>query len=78
MEFTIPYGKLPNGYSAILSVTLTAFDTLSIPAMATECERTFRSAEKLITPERSALSDATIEAGECLKAWWDQGLITRD
>jgi hypothetical protein len=45
--------------------------------MATECERTFISAKKLITPERNALSDATIEASEYLKAWWDQGLITR-
>ena len=54
------------------------FDTLSIPAMAVECERTFSSAKKPITPERNALSDATIEASECLKAWWDQGLITRD
>jgi hypothetical protein len=26
----------------------------------------------------NALGDATIEASECLKAWWDQGLITRD
>jgi hypothetical protein len=25
--------------------------------------------KKLITPERNALSDATIEASECLKAW---------
>jgi hAT family C-terminal dimerisation region len=57
---------------------LWAFDTLSIPAMATECERTFISTKKLITPERNALGDAIIEAGECLKAWWDQGLITRD
>ena len=36
------------------------------------------SAKKLINPERNALSDATIEATECLKAWWDQGLITRE
>ena len=57
---------------------LWAFDALSIPAMATECERTFSSAKKLITLERNALSDAAIEANERLKAWWDQGLITRD
>jgi hypothetical protein len=57
---------------------LWVFDTLSIPAMATECERTFSSAKKLITPERNALSDAAIEANERLKAWWDQGLIARD
>ena len=60
------------------TLCLWAFDTLSIPAMATECERTFSSAKKLITPEHNALSNATIEASECLKAWWDQGLITRD
>ena len=43
-----------------------ALDTLSIPAMATECERAFSSAfssaKKLITPERNALGDDTIEA----------------
>ena len=50
---------------------LWALDTLSIPAMATECERAFSSAKKLITPERNALADTTIEATECLKAWWD-------
>jgi hypothetical protein len=55
-----------------------AWDTLFIPAMVTECERAFSSAKKLITPERNALGDDTIEASECLKAWWDQGLITRD
>src|SRR3954453_677291 len=60
------------------TLCLWAFDTLSIPAMATGCERTFSSAKKLITPERNALGDATIEASECLKAWWDQGLIMRD
>jgi hypothetical protein len=31
-----------------------------------------------LPPERNALSDATIEASECLKAWWDQGLITQN
>ena len=61
-----------------MDMPVEVIDTLSIPAMATECERTFSSAKKLITPERNALGDATIEASECLKAWWDQGLITRD
>ena len=44
-------------------------------AMSAECERVFSSAKKLITPERNALADDTIEACECLKARWDQGLI---
>jgi hypothetical protein len=42
---------------------------------AGECERVFSSAKKLITAERNALADDTIEACKCLKAWWDQGLI---
>jgi hypothetical protein len=32
---------------------------------------TVSSAENLITPERNALSDTTIEATEYVKAWWD-------
>jgi hypothetical protein len=42
---------------------------LSIPAMAIEYERAFSSVKKLITPDRNALADATIETAECLKAW---------
>ena len=57
------------------TISLWALDTLSIPAMSAECERVFSSAKKLITLERNALADDTIEACECLKAWWDQGLI---
>jgi len=52
-----------------------ALDTLSCPAMSTECERVFSSAKKLITPERNRLTEEIIEASECLKNWWDRGLI---
>jgi hAT family C-terminal dimerisation region len=54
---------------------LWAFDTLAIPAMSAECERVFSSAKKLITPERNRLHEQIIEASECLKNWWDRGLI---
>jgi hypothetical protein len=30
---------------------------------------------KLITPERNLLAEKIIEASECLKNWWDRGLI---
>jgi hypothetical protein len=33
--------------------------------------------KKLITPERSSLGDKLIEALECLRAWWNNGLIDR-
>ena len=46
--------------------------TLSILTMSAECERDFGSVKKLIAPERDAMADDTIEACECLKAWWDQ------
>jgi hypothetical protein len=55
-----------------------AFDTLSVPAMSTECERTFSSAKKTVSPSRNGLKDDIIEATECLKAWWDNGLIQQE
>jgi hypothetical protein len=48
---------------------------LAIPATAADYERTFSSGRKLISPERNRLSDDIIEATECLKAWWDSGII---
>jgi hypothetical protein len=52
-----------------------AFDIFACPATSCECERAFSSAEKLITLERSSLGDKLIEALECLRAWWNNGLI---
>ena len=60
---------------AFPSLHLFAWDTLSIPAMSAECERVFSSCKKLITPERNRLAEDIIEASECLKNWWDIGLI---
>jgi hypothetical protein len=44
------------------------------PAPA-ECERVFSSTKKLITWERNCLHIDITEASECLKNWWDHGLI---
>ena len=52
-----------------------AFDTFSVPEMSPECERIFSSWKKLITAEHNKLGDGIIEATECLKAWWDAGLL---
>jgi hypothetical protein len=46
-----------------------ALDTLSIPAMSTECERVFSSTKKLLAPMRNGFKEDIIEATECLKAW---------
>ena len=54
------------------------FDTLSWPATSCECERVFSSAKKLITPEMNSLHDDTIEAVECLKAWFDKDFVQRE
>jgi hypothetical protein len=45
--------------------------------MSAECERMFSSAKKLISPERNRLHERMIEASECLKNWWDRGLIVQ-
>jgi hypothetical protein len=52
-------------------------DTLSIPAMSTECERVFSSSKKLLSPQRCRIKEDLIEASECLKAWWDCGMIVQ-
>jgi hypothetical protein len=44
-------------------------------AMSAECERVFSSTKKLLTTERCWLAPDIIEASECLKTWWDRGLI---
>jgi hypothetical protein len=54
-----------------------ALDTFACPATSCECERAFSSAGKLITSERNSLGDNLIEALECLRAWWNNGLIKR-
>jgi hypothetical protein len=59
----------------IPTLCLYASDTLAIPAMSAECERVFSSTKKLITPERNRLTEEIIEASECLKNWWERGLI---
>jgi len=62
---------------AFLSLHLYVWDTLSIPAMSAECERVFSSTKKLILLERNRLIEDIIEASECLKNWWDYGLINQ-
>jgi hypothetical protein len=46
-----------------------ALDEFACPVTSCECERAFSSAKKLVTPERN------FEALECLRAWWNNGLI---
>jgi hAT family C-terminal dimerisation region len=46
-----------------------AFDSLSIPAMSSECERCFSSGGNLIGDDRYSLAPATIEACECNRHW---------
>jgi hypothetical protein len=37
----------------------------------------FSSIKKFITPERNRFMEEVIEASECLKTWWERGLIQR-
>ena len=55
---------------------LYARDHLSCPAMATQCERVFSAARRTLTPEWNALGLKILEACECLKWWWRNGMMT--
>ena len=46
-----------------------AIEYLSILAMSSECERVFSQLRRLISFERTSLSDEIIEADECQKQW---------
>ena len=52
-----------------------AFDVLSIPAMSAEIERIFSTAKRLITTDRAALTDETVEILLLLKYWWDHKIV---
>jgi hypothetical protein len=66
--FTIPYFSSPALYQD-------ALDKLAIPGMSAECEREFSSVKKMVTAERNRLLEDIIQACECLKAWWDHGIM---
>jgi hypothetical protein len=47
-----------------------AFDTLAIPLMSDDTERSFSAGRDLITYRRSRLHDDIIEACSCLRSWY--------
>ena len=73
----LKHRKKQRRYLIYVTIPLWALDTPSIPAMSAECEKVFSSAKKPMTAEGNALADDAIKACECLKVWWDQGLIRR-
>ena len=52
-----------------------AFDVFSIPAMASETERTFSLAKLVMTSQRQRISDNSINKILCLKNWIRRGIV---
>jgi hypothetical protein len=69
--------KVLTSLASVTEITEWAFDTLACPATSCECERVFGSVKRLLSPDPNALGDDIIEALECLKAWWDNGVVQR-
>src|SRR5271170_7335936 len=55
---------------------LYVLDHLSCPAMATQYERVLSTARRTLTPERGALGLKVLEACECPRWWWRNGVAT--
>ena len=51
-------------------LSIFALNLLSAPAMAAECERVFSYGKLLLTDRRNRLSTDSVEANECLRAWY--------
>src|SRR3954452_9069082 len=73
----IAWWSQPDIEEAFPTLQRWTFDVFACPATSCECERAFSRAKKLITPERNLLGDNIIEALECLRAWWNIGLVKR-
>jgi len=52
-----------------------ALDILAIPAMSTDCERSFSLAKLSLTSQRLSMSPTTLEALQCLKNWTRYGAV---
>ena len=51
-----------------------AIELATIPAMSTETERIFSGGKHAISEQRFRLGDDIIEALECLKSWYREGI----
>ena len=56
-------------------VSQLALDTLAIPAMATDCERSFSLAKLTLTSQRLSMTTETLEKLQCLKNWVRHGAV---
>jgi hypothetical protein len=52
-----------------------ARDFFSIPGMSAKVERLFSSVKLMLPPARNNLHIESIEAGECIRSWVQNGLI---
>ncbi|KAL7755481.1 hypothetical protein ACKLNR_014579 [Fusarium oxysporum f. sp. zingiberi] len=52
-----------------------ALDILAIPAMATDCERSFSLAKLTLTTQRLSMTTETLEKLQCLKNWVGHGAV---
>ncbi|ENH69324.1 Putative AC transposase [Fusarium oxysporum f. sp. cubense race 1] len=52
-----------------------ALDMLAIPAMATDCERSFSLAKLTLTTQRLSMTTETLEKLQCLKNWVRHGAV---
>lgn len=55
-----------------------AFDLFAIPAMSSECERSFGKASYTISARQSNSSNHIVESGEALRSWVSAGGVNLD
>lgn len=62
------------GESLYPTLATMAYDLFAVPGMSSECERAFSAAKRLITDERYSLKSDIIEADQCVKSWFKNGI----
>ncbi|KAJ0134190.1 hypothetical protein HZ326_22758 [Fusarium oxysporum f. sp. albedinis] len=56
-------------------VSQLALNILAIPAMATNCERSFSLAKLMLTSQRLSMTTETLEKLQCVKNWVRHGAV---
>jgi hypothetical protein len=64
-----------HGEKMFPTLSILAYNVLSMPGMSAECERVFSQAKRMVTDERFNLRADIIEAEQCLKSWLISGLV---
>lgn len=75
MIFVNPFQWWRDHQNTYPNLAQIAFDLFAIPAMSSECERSYCKASYTISARKSNLGNDIVEAGEVLRSWVSANVV---